>query len=150
MDPQVSEAKFARAAKALTDEASAFAAAHGWEVVEARYPHLRVVLTHPKSGRRVGFDFDFSAWDALPPSLGLFEPATGAALPWERWPQGGWSAGHPHPSTGRSFLCLPGIREYHTHPSHLTDAWDALRGRDSYGVLYIVQRVQQRFEVTNG
>jgi hypothetical protein len=28
-----------------------------------------------------------------------------------------------HPLTGQPFLCLPGIREYHTHPQHTGDDW---------------------------
>lgn len=28
-----------------------------------------------------------------------------------------------HPDTGLPFLCLPGIREYHTHPQHTGDDW---------------------------
>ena len=28
-----------------------------------------------------------------------------------------------HPATSRPFLCLPGIREYHTHPQHTGDDW---------------------------
>jgi hypothetical protein len=28
-----------------------------------------------------------------------------------------------HPATNRPFLCLPGIREYHSHPQHTGDDW---------------------------
>ncbi len=28
-----------------------------------------------------------------------------------------------HPSTNQPFLCLPGIREYHSHPQHTGDDW---------------------------
>ena len=28
-----------------------------------------------------------------------------------------------HPSIDRTFLCLPGIREYHSHPQHTGDDW---------------------------
>ncbi len=27
----------------------------------------------------------------------------------------------------RPFTCLRGLHEYHCHPSHVTDAWDAYR-----------------------
>ena len=28
-----------------------------------------------------------------------------------------------HPITGRPFLCVPGTREYHSHPQHSGDDW---------------------------
>jgi hypothetical protein len=34
-----------------------------------------------------------------------------------------------HPMTGRLFLCIPGLREYHTHPQHTGDDWLLHRGR---------------------
>jgi hypothetical protein len=37
--------------------------------------------------------------------------------------------GSQHPSTGRPFVCMPGVHEYHTHPSHLDVLWEQVRGR---------------------
>lgn len=54
------------------------------------------------------------------------------------------------PTTGEPFLCLPGIHEYHIHSSHLNDPWENLRPRETYKLRYIIHRVQERFEVTNG
>lgn len=28
-----------------------------------------------------------------------------------------------HPDTGRPFLCIPGVRQYHCHPQHTGDPW---------------------------
>jgi hypothetical protein len=150
MDPAVSEMKFSRELEILCDVARAFVAAGGWEIAIARFPQLSTVFTHPRSKRRVGFGFRFDSWDEQPPSLALFDPKTKAELPWDRWPQGGWSAGNAHPSTSKPFLCLPGIREYHTHSSHLADYWDNYKAKGSYTLGFIVDRVWQRFKDTNG
>lgn len=150
MDPEVSRAKFDTEIAAINDEASSFAKARGWEVVRTEYPVLAVVLTHPRTQRRVGFRFVCDGWNEQPPSLALFDPKTDADLPWAQWPQGGWSAGDAHPVTQKPFLCLPGIREYHVHPSHLDNPWTNYKSHDSYKLRYIVHRVQQRFGDTNG
>lgn len=150
MDPAVSRRKFDREV-ALFDPKNADALQlDGWELLEATWPALRVVFTHPKTRRRVGFKFTFDGWDQSPPSLGLFDPEGGGELPWEKWPQGGWSVGNSHPVTGRPFLCLPGIHEYHIHSSHLNDPWENYRARDSYKLAHLVHRVCQRFGDTNG
>lgn len=166
MNLEVSRLKFAREMARLA-EAGTFVRTRGWEVVRAEYPLLEVVFSHSRSGRRIGFRFSFDGWDQEPPSLVLFEPApknhgagigdgvatgkpaTMRILPWSKWPQTGWNAGE-HPRTGQAFLCLPGIREYHTHPNHLQDLWAPLAGRDSYRLLELVDRVHQKFEVSNG
>ncbi len=66
-------------------------------------------------------------YDAQPPSVAMVDPDTLDELPLWRW-----TAGVPHsihPRTGRPFVCLQGIAEYHTHPSHITDSWDRYRTR---------------------
>jgi Predicted metal binding domain len=150
VDPAVSRRKFERELECIRTQAAGFIEAAAWDVVDATYPVLAVVFTHPGSKRRVGFRFLCDDWDELPPSLSLFHPETGQELPWDKWPQQGWSAGNPHPTTGKPFLCLPGIREYHIHSSHLGDKWDNLRGRQTYSLRYILHRVQSRFGDTNG
>jgi hypothetical protein len=47
-------------------------------------------------------------------------------------PIGRWTPGVPHsihPVTNQPFVCLQGIAEYHSHPSHLSDTWDRYRNR---------------------
>ena len=51
---------------------------------------------------------------------------------------------------GKPFLCLRGIREYHSHNRHLGDLWENYRPLSSYGLLSIIDRVQQRFNDSNG
>src|SRR5262245_52806576 len=104
MDPAVSQRKFNREIELLRGETHTIVQAAGWEIAEATYPFLAVIFTHPRSQRRVGFRFLCDDWDELPPSLALFDPKAKTELEWAQWPQGGWNAGHPHPSTGKPFL----------------------------------------------
>ena len=150
MDLEVSRRKFAREMQALNEKASEFIRLRGWVVKGSDYPNFFLMFTHPTSHRAVEFRFFCDDWDELPPSLKLFDPESGEELPWSRWPQGGWNAADSHPTLGGPFLCLPGIREFHVHTSHLNDKWEGLRGRDSYSLLHIVERVRQKFGETNG
>lgn len=150
MDSAVSLRKYQSEVRALETDAAAYASKKGWKVIAASYPMLAVVLRHSKSRREIEFRFDCHDWDELPPSLTLHHPEGGSELSWEEWPQGEWSVLKSHPSTSKPFLCLPGIREYHTHSSHLSDRWEGYRLRGSYGLLDIVDRVHQRFEDSNG
>lgn len=152
MNAEVSRLKFEREVGSLSSDARPFTEQRGWEVISTSFPSLEVAFKHHRSGRRVGFRFNFAGWPQQPPSLTLFDPLASdrPELPWSAWPKGGWSAGDNHPTTHKPFLCLPGIREYHTHTSHLNDAWAGLMNRDSYSLVGIVERVRQRFQVTDG
>ena len=150
MDPAVSRVKFEREAVELRPAANQLVLHEGWEYQEIAFPVVKVVFTHPTSRRAVGFRFHFDKWDAEPPSLALYDPKAGEDLPWSEWPQGGWAVQGSHPSTGKPFLCLPGILEYHTHSSHLDDKWANYHAKGSYSVGFILHRVWQKFKVTNG
>ena len=150
MDTAVSLRKFEAEVRSLNAKAADYAAAKGWTIAMATYPTLSVVLRHSVSNREIEFRLACDDWDEQPPSLSLHYPVDGKELSWEDWPRGGWDVHESHTSTGKPFLCLQGIREYHTHSSHLSDRWDGYRLRGTYGLLGIVDRVQQRFEDSNG
>ena len=46
-----------------------------------------------------------------------------------------------HPETGLPFLCVAGIREYHTHPQHTGDSWLLHRSQGEGGISTICDRV---------
>jgi hypothetical protein len=73
------------------------------------------------------FRFGCERFDAEPPSVSMLDPITHEELPIERWTPG--VAHSIHPGTSKPFICLQGIAEYHTHPSHLDDRWDRYRYR---------------------
>lgn len=150
MDRAVSVRKFDAEIRAFKTEAAAYVSAKGWMIVGATYPVLAVVLRHSRSTREIEFRFTCDDWDEIPPSLTLHDPNGGKGLSWAEWPKGGWVVHKSHPSAGEPFLCLPGIREYHTHPSHLGDSWEGYRLRGTYRLRGIVDRVYQRFEDSDG
>lgn len=67
-------------------------------------------------------------WDGTPPTAELLL-ADGTPLPAGQWPQDPVNRGivFGHPDYDRKFFCRPGLREYHTHPVHKDDPWDAHR-----------------------
>jgi hypothetical protein len=48
-----------------------------------------------------------------------------------------------HPATEQPFLCVPGIREYHTHPQHSGDSWLLYRDRGEGSISIICDRLWQ-------
>ena len=46
-----------------------------------------------------------------------------------------------HPMTGQPFVCLPGIREYHSHPQHSGDDWLLHRSAKDGNLLNICERI---------
>lgn len=93
---------------------------------------------------------DYTNYDLWPPSLTFIDPRTREpASPAVRAP-----ATTPvgvrdalidgHPDTGRPFLCLPGIREYHNHPQHTGDDWLLHRAIGTGRLAVICEHVWQR------
>jgi hypothetical protein len=83
------------------------------------------------------FVLDCAAFDAQPPAVSMADPHTRDPLPLERWTPG---VPHSiHPTFGRPFICIQGVLEYHTHPSHLDDSWD--RYRRTFRISQIVRRL---------
>jgi hypothetical protein len=80
-----------------------------------------------RDGRPGVFRLECAEFDAQPPSVAMLDPDTGEELPIGRWTPG---VPHSvHPVTGKPFVCIQGIAEYHSHPSHLDDSWDRYRNR---------------------
>ena len=150
MDKAVSKRKFEAEIRSLKSEAAAYVSVKGWRSVSETHPLLAIALRHCRSSREIEFRFTCDDWDELPPSLALYNSEDGRELQWAEWPQGEWSVHNTHPSTNKPFLCLPGIREYHTHPSHVGDKWEGYRLRGTYRLRDIIDRVHQRFNNSDG
>ena len=150
MDRAVSLRKFEADIRSLSTDAAVFVAAKCWRIIATDYPILAVALRHSRSSREIEFRFSCDDWDHHPPSLTLHDSEGGLELTWEEWPRGEWAALDGHPGTRKPFLCLPGIREFHTHPNHSEDKWDGYRLRGTYRLANIIDRVQQNFEKSHG
>ena len=93
---------------------------------------------------------DYSNYDLWPPSLTFLDPRTRQpANPAVRAPATGPAGVRDalvdgHPDTGRPFLCLPGIREYHNHPQHTGDDWLLHRTTGAGRLAVICERIWQR------
>ncbi len=85
-------------------------------------------------------------WNDLPPSITLHAADGSFLMAALSNPTGVFHPG-PHPITNRFFICMRGSREYHTHPSHVSDPWENLKGTSSYdlgGILTQVWRAWQK------
>ena len=76
----------------------------------------------------VAIRLSFDNYDLWPPSLTFIDPASGQpAAPLARAIE--LVNGEPrdallvHPDSQAPFLCVPGVREYHSHPQHTGDDW---------------------------
>ena len=76
--------------------------------------------------------FDLTDYDIQPPSLEFRDVWTDEPLKYETMFRALEFEEHrktqlvllpEHPKTGRPFLCLRGVREYHEHPQHSGDDW---------------------------
>ncbi len=128
----------------------------GWFLVHAEYPQVLVILASPKltpSAIVTGVAFDYTNYDASPPSVHLVQPFTGRpfkaselpvplmrALPAQQIQLPGMAEGGPQLAMQSQqplmqaqepdeipFLCLAGVREYHEHPAHSGDLWELHR-----------------------
>lgn len=132
------------AAKALFDSdlvavTASLAEIRHWIIHKLEFPLLDCEFKHAdKPHLRLRFHCD--DWNTLPPSIEVLapdgEPLTVA--PGRRTSVFNHSA---HPDTGKPFICMRGSREYHTHPSHKNDPWEALRNQSRYSLGGILTQI---------
>ena len=106
----------------------------GWALLQRAFPVLDVIVS---AGRDVRMRFGADNWDELPPSVELLTPD---GKLWGPLPGGVFNSG-PHPATGKGFVCMRGVREYHTHPSHLGESWASYRGQDGMNLIGILTQL---------
>lgn len=86
------------------------------------------------------FVLDCTSFDAQPPAVAMADLETREPLPLD-----GWTPGVPHsihPTLQRPFVCIQGVLEYHSHPSHGDDSWD--RYRRTFRIPQIVRRLLEK------
>jgi hypothetical protein len=139
------------AAKALFDEevanfTAALAARRGWVLHALDFPLIDCSFT---AGGRTTLRLRLQCddWDDLPPAISLHN-ADGIFL--TTVPKSPVFNIGPHPLTGRPFICMRGAREYHTHPSHVSDPWVNLRGHDSYKLGGILTQLWNAWQKGSG
>lgn len=153
IDPAVSRVKFERElANYISIEADY--RARGWLLVKAHWPVVIVVLASKKTSPPTivtAVQFDYTNYDAAPPSVRLVDPFSGRFLlnkelptrlprmiPGPELPIPGPGDAKAQLNTAQDlmqahspeevpFLCIPGVKEYHDHPGHSGDPWEVHR-----------------------
>ena len=153
VDPAVSRAKFeCEIANYLSFEADY--RARGWFLVKADWPTAIVVLASSKTSPPsvvAAVRFDYTNYDAEPPSVRFIDPFSGRLLlgkeipinlprmipgpeipsPAPGVPNLQLNSAQPlmqaHSPEDLPFLCIAGVKEYHDHPGHSGDQWELHR-----------------------
>lgn len=93
---------------------------------------------------------NFDNYDVIAPSVTFIDVFTRAptvpparALTWEEGVEHNVLI-NAHPDTGLPFLCLPGVREYHSHHEHSGDAWLLHRAQGAGRLAVICEHIWQR------
>lgn len=172
-DPAVSRCKFGRELaeyRALGEEYRR----RGWFLVDSEFPRVLVVLSAPKlkpAAVIMAVAFDYTNYDAAPPSVRIVNPFTGEpykfkelpnplnrALPAQEISIPGMPAeqkmlvGSVQPYMQAygpddvPFLCLAGVREYHEHAAHSGDLWELHRA-DGAGRLVRLLEIIYRYGI---
>jgi hypothetical protein len=97
----------------------------------------------------VCIQIDFTSFDLWAPSAEFIDPFTReyttpvvqAIVEVEGGAQNLIIGGHPE--TNRPFLCVPGVRQYHSHPQHTGDSWLLHRPERGGSLVMICERVWQ-------
>ena len=153
VDPTVSLRKFNREVDEFRSHAEEYRK-QGWFLVRAGFPNILVILATPKTMPPAivcGVWFDYSNYDAAPPSVKLVNPFTCEPYRFNQLPtllhrslptnadenlvhDGVQINIHEqqhlmvaHKEEDVPFLCIAGVREYHEHPAHSGDHWELYR-----------------------
>jgi hypothetical protein len=104
----------------------------GWTLFSKEYPILEMGFS-AQDGARIRLKLVCDDWNERPPSVQFLDWEGRPLTAIQRDPAGVFN-NSPHPTTGRPFVCMKGAREYHTHPSHIADAWETARGNDKFAL----------------
>jgi Predicted metal binding domain len=119
-------------------------AERGWTVHSATYPILEIGFATPgRQPLRIRARCD--GWNGVPLSIEWLDAAGDALTAIPQGP-GGQLNNSPHPQTGRPFVCMAGVREYHTHPSHIGDVWESYKDQSGYDIGGIITRVWRAWQ----
>jgi hypothetical protein len=171
VDPAVSQQKFHSEVGAWRKRAAEHGR-RGIVLVDAAFPKAFAVFALSKvrpAHLLFGVELDFTNYDVWPPSVVFADPlsrepwpngmntpinviAGGAAMPL-------FIRFRPDPAnpsnmtmeptvmcqagTGRAFLCMRGVREYHQHPAHSGDSWLQYRGSGVGTLFYLLDKLHE-------
>ncbi|PKH37236.1 Predicted metal binding domain-containing protein [Nocardioides alpinus] len=154
---EVSRAKFHQQLERFETNRNAFAR-RGWLLLDHGDLWVEVGFLHqvPMASLSVPVmtacvRIDYWNFDLWPPSVMFVDPLTREpAPPLVRAPDKVSDTEvrdaliDGHPETGMAFLCIPGIREYHSHPQHNGDDWLLHRGLHEGDLAVLCDRIWRR------
>jgi hypothetical protein len=136
MHPAASKARFE---EEVANFSSSLAARRGWTFHSLDYPLIDCSFAmNARTPIRLRLTCD--DWNDRPPSITL-HVIDGTLITAAPTNPSGIFHPSPHPVTSRYFVCMRGTREYHTHPSHVGDSWDALKNGSSFTLGGILTQV---------
>ena len=125
------KALFEAAVKLLDDR---LLRGRGWVIHRHDFPVLDISF-RGEGHQELRLQLSFDDWPDSPPTAVFLAPN---GVPLTSFParRPGNNIFHDdqHPVFKRPFLCMPGIREYHQHPSHVRDVWSNYRGKPDYAL----------------
>jgi hypothetical protein len=116
-------------------------AVRNWKLYSTDFPVLDIgFLADGRSELRLRLTA--KNWNDAPPSVALLD-SDGNFLVAAQLPKSSGTVfnGSAHANTGHPFVCMAGTLEYHTHSSHVQDAWDNYKRRDSFRLGGIVTQI---------
>ena len=123
VDPSLSTAMFDQGTAPLVE--SDVYERMGIRVIKRECPVLVVGLYWKAVDKEIFLHVQADNYDYLPPRA-WWVGVDGLPLPASAVPSGCGLQGPPNPyDDARGWLCFPGWREYHDHPSHRDDSWDS-------------------------
>jgi len=137
----LARANFARDVELLSPT---FLKNRGWTVNCVEFPTLDVTF-NSDNPLRVRLRCD--EWNELPPGVQLLK-SDGSE--WESGLHGPVFHQDKHPLTGRTFICMVGAREYHTHTSHVTDQWVNYKDKDGMNLPGLLDRFNRAWRKEMG
>jgi hypothetical protein len=125
----------------------------GWWIRRIDFPEVEVAFASQFAQFvvvPVAVRISFDNYDLDPPSLRFIHPISGEpSLPSvnEAWLETKEGLEQifigMHPTTQQPFLCVPGTREYHSHPQHDGDSWFLHRTTGEGRLVTLLERVWQ-------
>jgi hypothetical protein len=138
--PAASKAKFEAEVALLTPDYLRIKRFSLWSAI---FPVLDVTI---EAKRLLRLSVNCDNWNEVPPSVALLSPSGTFLTPAEVQQLGGsiFNAS-AHEQTGRPFICMRGVREYHSHSSHRNEVWDTYRNQDGMNILGIINQIARAF-----
>lgn len=136
MNAELSRHLFESSAKAISGRVATL---RNWKILSTEFPVLEIAFV-AEGRRELRIRLKCDGWDTCPPSVELCDSEGNRLKRCDGYVKTGkqFNAG-PYKDTGLPFVCMAGIREYHTlHHNH---RWEDIKSDSRYRLEEIVQQL---------